>query len=107
MSDASIQTLIRADAAQILHNVVEELPDARERLQYVRSMTEQAATKVLNLVEAAQDPTLWPVQAAAIESLGASCAPAGRRVVRAGLTAENGQVVGAARKAVQRCGWTR
>ena len=55
MSDASIQTLIRADAAQILHTVVEELPDARERLQYVRSMTEQAATKVLNLVEAAQE----------------------------------------------------
>lgn len=54
MSDASIQTLIRADAAQILHNVVDELPDARERLAYVRSMTEQAATKVLNLVEAAQ-----------------------------------------------------
>jgi len=55
MSDASIQTLIRADAAQILHSVVDELPDARERLLYVRSMTEQAATKVLNLVEAAQE----------------------------------------------------
>lgn len=55
MSDASIQAMIRADAAQILHNVVDELPDARERLAYVRSMTEQAATKVLNLVEAAQD----------------------------------------------------
>lgn len=55
MSDASIQAMIRADAAQVLHNVVDELPDARERLAYVRSMTEQAATKVLNLVEAAQD----------------------------------------------------
>lgn len=55
MSDASIQAVIRADAAQILHNVVDELPDARERLAYVRSMTEQAATKVLNLVEAAQE----------------------------------------------------
>lgn len=55
MSDASIQANIRADAAQILHNVAEELPDARERLAYVRSMTEQAATKVLNLVEAAQN----------------------------------------------------
>ncbi|MBV8037783.1 protein phosphatase CheZ [Roseateles sp.] len=54
MSDASIQAMIRADAAKILHNVVDELPDARERLAYVRSMTEQAATKVLNLVEAAQ-----------------------------------------------------
>lgn len=54
MSDASIQAVIRADAAQILHNVADELPDARERLAYVRSMTEQAATKVLNLVEVAQ-----------------------------------------------------
>ena len=54
MSDASIQAMIRSDAAQILHNVADELPDARERLAYVRSMTEQAATKVLNLVEAAQ-----------------------------------------------------
>ena len=54
MPDVPIQTLIRADAAQILHDVVDELPDARERLAYVRSMTEQAATKVLNLVEAAQ-----------------------------------------------------
>jgi chemotaxis protein CheZ len=55
MSDASIQTVIQADAAQVLHSVVQELPDARERLAYVRGMTEQAATKVLNLVEKAQD----------------------------------------------------
>jgi chemotaxis protein CheZ len=55
MSDASIHAVIQADAVQVLHDVVEELPDARERLAYVRSMTEQAATKVLNLVEAAQD----------------------------------------------------
>jgi chemotaxis protein CheZ len=34
---------------------VHELPDACERLAYVRSMTEQAANKVLGLVEAAQD----------------------------------------------------
>ncbi|MFN3861219.1 MAG: protein phosphatase CheZ [Roseateles sp.] len=55
MSDASIQTLIKADAAQVLKAVAAELPDARERLAYVRSMTEQAATKVLNLIEAAQE----------------------------------------------------
>jgi chemotaxis protein CheZ len=55
MSDASIQTVLKAETAQILHSVAEELPDARERLAYVRSMTEQAATKVLNLVEAAQE----------------------------------------------------
>jgi len=55
MSDASIQTQIKAEAAQVLKGVAIELPDARERLAYVRSMTEQAATKVLNLVEAAQE----------------------------------------------------
>lgn len=55
MSDASIQTQIKAEAAQVLKGVAAELPDARERLAYVRSMTEQAATKVLNLVEAAQE----------------------------------------------------
>ncbi len=55
MSDASIQTHIQADAAEVLHGVALELPDARERLSYVRHMTEQAATKVLNLVETAQD----------------------------------------------------
>ena len=54
MSDASIQAQLKADAAQVLKGVAHELPDARERLAYVRSMTEQAATKVLNLVEAAQ-----------------------------------------------------
>jgi chemotaxis protein CheZ len=43
------------DPVQVLHKVVQELPDACERLAYVRSMTEEAATKVLGLVEAAQD----------------------------------------------------
>jgi len=42
-------------AAQVLQQTVKELPDACERLAYVRKMTEQAANKVLNLVEAAQD----------------------------------------------------
>lgn len=58
MSDASIQPGLQsgnAQAAQVLHSVVQELPDACERLAYVRSMTEQAANKVLGLVEAAQD----------------------------------------------------
>lgn len=41
--------------AQILQTVVLELPDARERLAYVRKMTEHAATQVLDLVDAAQD----------------------------------------------------
>lgn len=43
------------DPVQVLHKVVQELPDACERLAYVRSMTEEAATKVLGLVDAAQD----------------------------------------------------
>ena len=42
-------------AAQALTQFAHELPDACERLAYVRQMTEQAANKVLNLVDAAQD----------------------------------------------------
>jgi chemotaxis protein CheZ len=37
-----------------LHNVVEEIPNARERLTHVGQMTENAANKVLNLVDAAK-----------------------------------------------------
>ncbi len=44
-----------AAAAQVLQQLVQELPDACERLGYVRKMTEQAATTVLELVERAQD----------------------------------------------------
>jgi chemotaxis protein CheZ len=40
------------DAA--LHQLVNELPDARDRLAYVGRMTEDAANKVLNMVDAAQ-----------------------------------------------------
>jgi chemotaxis protein CheZ len=40
------------DAA--LHQLADELPDARERLAYVGQMTEDAAMKVLNMVDAAQ-----------------------------------------------------
>ncbi len=36
-----------------LHRLAEEVPDARDRLGYVAQMTEAAATKVLNLVDAA------------------------------------------------------
>ena len=35
--------------------MVDELPEACERLAYVRQLTEQAATKVLSLVDVAQD----------------------------------------------------
>jgi chemotaxis protein CheZ len=37
-----------------LHQLADELPDARERLAYVGQMTEDAAMKVLNMVDAAQ-----------------------------------------------------
>lgn len=44
-----------AGAHQALHRLSQELPDACERLDYVKRMTDQAASKVLGLVEAAQD----------------------------------------------------
>lgn len=37
-----------------LHRIAHEIPDARDRLSYVGLMTENAATKVLNLVDAAR-----------------------------------------------------
>jgi chemotaxis protein CheZ len=37
-----------------LHNIVAEIPDARDRLAYVGKMTEDAANKVLTLVETAK-----------------------------------------------------
>lgn len=37
-----------------LHAIVEEIPNARDRLAYVGKMTEDAANKVLTLVEAAK-----------------------------------------------------
>lgn len=43
-----------ARAHQALHKLSQELPDACERLDYVKRMTDQAATKVLNLVDDAQ-----------------------------------------------------
>lgn len=38
----------------VLHEVAREIPDARERLSYVGRMTEQAALKVLTLVDQAK-----------------------------------------------------
>lgn len=48
-----------------LHQLVDELPDARDRLAYVGKMTEDAAMKVLNMVDAAQPSC----QSAASEAL--------------------------------------
>ncbi|MDN3921221.1 protein phosphatase CheZ [Roseateles violae] len=44
-----------SSAAEVLQQTVQQLPDACERLDYVRTMTEQAASKVLGLVETARD----------------------------------------------------
>ncbi|MDL5032607.1 protein phosphatase CheZ [Pelomonas sp. APW6] len=52
--DQALHSELSAEALRVLHKVVEELPDACERLRYVQEMTEQAANKVLNLVEKAQ-----------------------------------------------------
>lgn len=40
---------------QALHKLSQELPDACERLDYVKRMTDQAANKVLGIVESAQE----------------------------------------------------
>lgn len=37
-----------------LHDIVDEMPNARDRLAHVGKMTEEAANKVLNLVDAAK-----------------------------------------------------
>ena len=53
--DQALHSELSAEALRVLHKVVEELPDACERLRYVQQMTEQAADKVLSLVEKAQE----------------------------------------------------
>ncbi|SEL73486.1 chemotaxis protein CheZ [Roseateles sp. YR242] len=53
MSQSEASSTARAHDA--LHKLSQELPDACERLDYVKRMTDQAASKVLNLVDSAQD----------------------------------------------------
>ncbi len=48
-------TTTAAGAHEALHKLSQEIPDACERLDYVKRMTDQAASKVLGLVESAQD----------------------------------------------------
>lgn len=48
------EALIALGAGSELQTVVSEIPDARERLAYVGRMTEDAANKVLNLVDVAR-----------------------------------------------------
>ena len=48
-------TPLSAAEHQALHKLSQELPDACERLDYVKRMTDQAANKVLGIVESAQE----------------------------------------------------
>lgn len=48
------EAMMALGAGQELRQVAEEIPDARERLAYVGKMTENAANKVLNLVDEAK-----------------------------------------------------
>lgn len=48
------EAMLALGAGQELHRVAQEIPDARERLAYVGKMTEEAANKVLNLVDEAK-----------------------------------------------------
>ncbi|WP_416758711.1 protein phosphatase CheZ [Roseateles sp. So40a] len=48
-------TPLSAAEHQALHQLSQELPDACERLDYVKRMTDQAANKVLGIVESAQE----------------------------------------------------
>lgn len=49
------ETPLTAAAHQALQKLSHELPDACERLDYVKRMTDQAANKVLGIVESAQE----------------------------------------------------
>lgn len=62
-----------------LHRIAAEIPDARERLQYVGQLTERAAHRVLGLVEAAQPPcrSLQQQAAALLPQLQAAVAAGG------------------------------
>ncbi len=71
--------------------------------QALGSLADPRATAAL--IAAAEDPSFWPVQAASVEALGRTCPPRGRRAARAALGADNGRVVGAARRTVKTCGW--
>jgi chemotaxis protein CheZ len=48
------EAMLALGAGSELQSVVSEIPDARARLAYVSKMTENAANKVLNLVDEAK-----------------------------------------------------
>ncbi|MBT9490593.1 MAG: protein phosphatase CheZ [Rubrivivax sp.] len=82
-----------------LQRIASEIPDARERLQYVGQLTERAAHRVLGLVETAQ-PNCRQMQADA-DALAARLQSASENAV---LTREQAELLAEARQFVLRSG---
>lgn len=62
-------------ALAAIQSAVEELPDACDRLRYVKEMTEKAANKVFSLIDQMQaDAAALQAQAAALAAAGADAA---------------------------------
>jgi chemotaxis protein CheZ len=62
-------------ALAAIQSAVEELPDACDRLRYVKEMTERAANKVFSLIDQMQaDATALLAQATALGAAGADAA---------------------------------
>ncbi len=62
-------------ALAAIQSAVEELPDACDRLRYVKEMTEKAANKVFSLIDQMQaDAAVLRTQAAALAAAGADAA---------------------------------
>lgn len=62
-------------ALAAIQSAVEELPDACDRLRYVKEMTEKAANKVFSLIDQMQvDAAALQAQAAALGAAGADAA---------------------------------
>lgn len=80
-----------------LQRMASDIPDARERLQYVGQLTERAAHRVLGLVEAAQ-PTCQQLQ----DDAGALSARLQAAAGAAVLTREQAALIEDARRFVER-----
>lgn len=71
-----------------LHSIAAEIPDARERLQYVGQLTERAAHRVLGLVEQAQPPCRATAREASAMAERLRAAAAGAAPEHSALLAE-------------------
>lgn len=71
-----------------LHRIAAEIPDARERLQYVGQLTERSAHRVLGLVEAAQPPCRTTADEARVLASRLQAAQAGASPELAALLAD-------------------